>query len=216
MKTADELKDFFIVRYGQKNWSMQVQDTNAVIPLLWAQRHGRSKPIPFYEVSKACRERIKDLICGLQTALVYALPYCRISYQAPDKPVLIFNIPLMRDTCSQPLFIDPKAHLRKLCDALHRELRRILRSNEASAPTGAVKESVYDQRAVMLQELFRRSKELHMSRSELARKTGLNYLTIQRVLDNENNTDVRMNSLCLIANALGYRLKLERIDNEYN
>ena len=49
-----------------------------------------------------------------------------------------------------------------------------------------------------------------MSRSELARKTGLNYLTIQRVLDNENNTDVRMNSLCLIANALGYRLKVRK------
>ena len=31
---------------------------------------------------------------------------------------------------------------------------------------------------------------------------------------NVSNTDVRMNSLCLIANALGYRLKLERIDNE--
>ena len=214
MKTADELKNFFIVRYGQKNWSMQVQDTNAIIPLLWARRHGCSKPIPFYEVSKDRRERIKDLICGLQTALVYALPYCRISYQAPDKPVLIFNIPLMRDTCSQPLFIDPKAHLRKLCDALNRELRRILRSNEASTPTVAVIEPVYDQRAVILQELLRRSKELHMSRSELARKTGLTYLTIQRVLDNVTNTDTRMNSLCLIANALGYRLRLERIANE--
>ena len=60
MKTADELKNFFIVRYGQKNWSMQVQDTNAIIPLLWARRHGCSKPIPFYEVSKDRRERIKD------------------------------------------------------------------------------------------------------------------------------------------------------------